>query len=80
MKTAFIRVILPKGSNEFIFDSNDNNEEIIKSIYDKELKKFNWNKYEITIEDDEDYDEEKECYSYIEYLIENGEIKSSRSI
>lgn len=80
MKTAFIDVILPKGSNEFIFDSNDNNEEIIKQIYEKELKKFNWNKYKIIIEDDEDYDEEQQCYSYTEYQIENGEIKSSKTI
>ena len=80
MKTAFIKVILPKESNEFIFDSQDNNEEVIKQIYEKELKKFNWDKYEITIEDDEDYNEEEQSYSYTDYIIENGVIKSSRNL
>ena len=74
MKTAIITAILKH--NEFMFDSEQEDEEVIMDFYNKRIKgNPEIKKFRVVVEDDEDYDEENECYGIREYTIENDSIK-----
>ena len=74
MKTA--RIVPVLEHNEFMFDSDQDNEEVIMEFYNKRIKgKPKIERFKVYIEDDEDYDEENECYGISEYTIENDSIK-----
>lgn len=74
MKTAIITAILKH--NVFIFDSEQEDEEVIMEFYNKLIKgNPEIEKFRVYVENDEDYDEENECYGISEYTIENDSIK-----
>lgn len=74
MKTAIFTIKI--WDNEFMFDSEQDNLETIKDIYEKRIKpKYPNFDFDIYVEDDEDYDEENECYGEAFYHIRDGEIK-----
>ena len=72
MKKAYVRAQIEH--DEFIFDSEQNNEEVIKDFYNKRLKDCKIDSFKIYIEDDEDYDEESQEYGLSEYTIKDGKI------
>lgn len=72
MKTAYVRAQIEH--DEFMFDSNQNDIEVIKDFYNKRLKNIKIDSFKIYVEDDEDYDEEKQEYGLAEYTIKDGKI------
>lgn len=72
MKKAYVRAQIKH--DEFIFDSNQNDIEVIEDFYNKRLKNIKIDSFKIYIEDDEDYDEESEEYGLTEYTIKDGKI------
>ena len=74
MKTAIFTIKI--WDNEFMFDSEQDDLETIKDIYEKRIKpKYPNFDFDVYVEDDEDYDEENERYGEAFYHIRNGEIK-----
>ena len=56
--------------------ANKKNEEVIMEFYNKRIKgNPEIEKFIVEVEDDEDYDEERECYGISIYTIKNDSIK-----
>lgn len=72
MKKAYVRAQIEH--DEFIFDSDQNDIEVIEDFYNKRLKNIKIDSFKIIIEDDEDYDEESQEYGLAEYTIKDGKI------